>query len=176
MSLITALLFLCGIVATLLLLCAAVIWFEKKHPGTDYDERQKIARGNAYRFSFWMGFVYYFELYIAVLWYFPKDLRPGNVAPAMFIGTLIQAMSFHIYCFFTHADMPMSQKPIVSIWSYTVLAAFNLLELVVDGVREFSVLEPGVNNLSRLMTGFFFLVLAILHLIQLLRNRKEDAE
>ena len=176
MSVITALLSLCVCVAALMLLCTAVIRFEKKHPGKDYDERQKQARGNAYRFSFWMGFAYYFVLYIAVLWYFPKDLRPGNVAPAMFIGMLIQAMSFHIYCFFTHADLPLSEKPIVSIWSYTVLAAFNLLELVIDGVKEFSLLQPGLNSLSRLMTGFFFLVLAVLHLIQLLRNRKENAE
>ena len=102
MSVISALLLLCGIVAVLLLLCAVVIWFEKKHPSKDYDERQKIARGNAYRFSFWMGFVYYFVLYIAVLWYFPKELRSGNVAPAMFFGMLIQGISFHIYCVFTH--------------------------------------------------------------------------
>ena len=174
MSVLTALLLLCAIIAFLMLLSAAVIYFEKKHPGTDYDERQKQARGNAYRFCFWLGFAYYFVLYIIVLWYFPNNLLPGNVAPAMFMGMLIQAMSFHIYCFFTHADMPLSQKPIVSIWSYTVLAAFNLLELVVDGVKEFSLLEPGLNSLSRLMTGFFFLVLAVLHLIQLLRNRREE--
>lgn len=176
MSVLTALLLLCAIIAFLMFLSAAVIYFEKKHPGTDYDERQKIARGNAYRFSFWMGFLYYFVLYTVVLWYFPKDLRPGNVAPAMFFGMILQAMSFHIYCFFTHADMPLSQRPIVSIWSYTVLAAFNLLELVVDGVKEFSLLQPGLNSLSRLMTGFFFLALAVLHVIQFLRNRKEDAE
>ena len=174
MSVFTALLLLSAVIAYLMLLSAVVIHIEKKHPGRDYDERQKQARGNAYRFSFWMGFAYYFVLYIAVLWYFPKDLRPGNVAPAMFFGMLLQAMSFHIYCFFTHADMPLSQKPIVSIWSYTVLAAFNLLELVVDGVKEFSLLEAGLNSLSRLMTGFFFLVLAVLHLIQMLRNRKEE--
>ena len=174
MSIVTALLLLCAVITFLMLLSAVVIHIEKKHPGTDYDERQKQARGNAYRFSFWVGFAYYFVLYIAVLWYFPKDLRPGNVAPAMFFGMLLQAMSFHIYCFFTHADMPLSQKPIVSIWSYTVLAAFNLLELVADGVKAFSLLEPGLNSLSRLMTGFFFLVLAVLHLIQLMRNRREE--
>ena len=176
MSVFTALLLLCTVFALLMLLSAVVIHIEKKHPGTDYDERQKQARGNAYRFCFWLGFVYYFVLYTVVLWYFPKDLRPGNVAPAMFFGMILQGISFHIYCVFTHAALPLSENPLVPIWSYTVLAAFNLLELVVDGVKEFSLLEPGLNSLSRLMTGFFFLTLAVLHVIQFLRNRKEDAE
>ena len=174
MSVITALLLMCALVAVLMLLCAVIIRIEKKHPGEDYDERQKQARGNAYRFSFWLGFVYYFVLYIALLWYFPKDLRPGNVAPAMFFGSILQVISFHIYCVFTHAALPLSENPLMPIWSYTVIGAFNLLELVVDGVRELSILEPGVNNLSRLMTGFFFLVMALMHLIQLIRNRKGE--
>ena len=176
MSIMAALLLMCFLVLFLMGLCAAVIRLEKKHPSKDYDERQKQARGNAYRFSFWLGLLYYFGMYIAALWYFPTELRPGNVAAVIFLGTDLQAISFHIYCLFTHSALPLSEKPLVPIWSYTVLAAFNLLEIVVDGVKEFSVLEPGVNSLSRLMTGFFFLVLAVLHLIQYLQNRKEEAE
>ena len=50
---------LLGILALLVAVCLGVVWLERRFPGKKFDERQKIARGNAYRLSSWVGNVYF---------------------------------------------------------------------------------------------------------------------
>ena len=42
--------------------CGLVVYLERNFPSEKYDERQKVARGNAYRFSHGVGMVYYIGL------------------------------------------------------------------------------------------------------------------
>lgn len=174
MSILEAILLMCGAVLVLMGISAVVIRLEKRFPSSEYDERQKQARGNAYRFSFWIGIAYHFVLSLVVLWVLPKNLRPGNVYPFFQYGLALQAFAFYIYSIFTNAALPMAEKPERTILFYTALAVWNLIRFMGNAGEDISVLEPGPSNLSGLMTGFFFLILVLLHSIQLLKSRRED--
>lgn len=51
MSAMKFLVFSLGVLILLVLVCLGAVWLERRFPGKRFDERQKIARGNAYRLS-----------------------------------------------------------------------------------------------------------------------------
>ena len=56
-----------AVIATVVAVCALAVYLERNMPSDKYDERQKIDRGNAYRFSFLLSMVYYiFLLFVFV--------------------------------------------------------------------------------------------------------------
>lgn len=173
MSVMNALLLMCVFTVVLMAFCAGVIWLEKKYPSENYDERQKQARGNAYRFSFWMGLAYYFVLTLVAIWNRPWDNSVVDLYLLLSFGLTIQAISFHIYCFFTHAALPLSENPKVSIVGYALLAGLNLVQFIGYHSIELSFGGESSNKWVNLMTGFLFLVLTLLHLFQQLRDRGE---
>ena len=77
-------------------ICAVVVHIEKNFPGEKYDERQKIARGNAYRFGHWVGEAWWLFL----LWYFLMGSGKENFAAEPYlliaVGFVLQALSFHM--------------------------------------------------------------------------------
>ena len=173
MTVMKALLLMSAFVAVLAGICAGVIWVEKKFPSRHYDERQKQARGNAYRFSFWLGVIYHFVLTIVAIWNRPWDTEPVELYLLLFFGLVFQAIAFHIYCIFTHAALPMSENPKVAIGSYAVLAAINLVQFVGYRSIELNFGGESSNKWVNLVTGFLFLLLTLIHLFQFIRNRKE---
>lgn len=164
------LLFTLGVLSTLVLICAAVIFLERKYPSEKYDERQKIARGNAYRVSFWVGAVYYLAV-IAIL--IQQVDSPKTVEPYLliFCGFVLQVMVMHIYCIFTHAALPLSEKPGVAVVSYLVCGVLYLV------TNDFSAPLTFVGYESRRWTGLWlcvsFFALGVMHIISLLRREKE---
>lgn len=173
MTVMKALLYMFVFVAILMAVCATVIWLEKKYPGKNYDERQKQARGNAYRFSFWLGMAYHFGLTIAAIWNRPWDSESVDLYLLLYFGLILQAVAFHIYCFFTHAALPMSENPKFSIGSYGVLSGINLMQFLGYRSIELSFGGENSNKWINLLTGFLFLIMALLHLFQCIRDRKE---
>lgn len=173
MSVMNAILLMCVFAAVLMGICAVVIWLENKYPGKNYDERQKQARGNAYRFSFWLGLVYHFGLSLAAIWNHSWSSESVDLYLLLYFGLILQAVSFHIYCVFTHAALPMSDNPKASIGCYGLLAVLNLMQFWGYHSIELSFGGESSNKWANLLTGFLFLVLTVLHLLQLFRDRKE---
>ena len=151
------------------------VYLERNFPSAKYDERQKIARSNAYRFSHWIGMIYYFGLLV----YFTLQAGKSEWVLEPFllvtIGILIQLQSFHIYCLMTHSALPLGEKPMPTVISYTLLGGLYLVQYFVQHIPEDTPWLTGANiyNLLRLLIALDFFALAVMHLIGMLRREKE---
>ena len=165
------------VIVAMVAICLGTVYLERLAPSEKYDERQKIARGNAYRFSFLLSTVYY----IFLLFYF--TLGTGRVEwtlePFLLvtIGILIQMDSFHIYCVLNHCALPLGEKPKTTIVCYCVMGITYLVQYYMLYIPEdvVGLSDSGSRsmNLFRLLISFSFFSLAILHLISCLRKEDE---
>ena len=155
--------------------CALTVFLEREFPSEKYDERQKLARGNAYRFSFLISVVYYLVLMIVFLMNNGKLEWTVQPFAWVFIGILIQLQSFHIYCLMTHCALPLGSKPIPAILCYFLMGGVYLAQYFLQYIPGDVVGFTGAYsfNLFRLLVALDFFSLAVLHLIAFLRKEKE---
>ena len=165
-----------GIFAAILLIlafCAGVIFLEKRFPSDAYDERQKIAQGKANRLAMIVG-LFYFMIVMVIL--IRQVDGPKTVEPYLliFIGILLMVTVDHAYCFLSHAYLPLSENPMTSVICYALGGLAQLL-YIWEALDRFplSLVGHGTASWIHLLMGMDFLFLAAMHLIQLLRDRKE---
>lgn len=143
-----------------------------------YDERQQIDRGNAYRFSWWVGMVYYFGLLTYFVFHTGKGEWLLEPFLLVMIGIMIQLQSFHMYCLMTHSALPLGEKPMPTVISYCLLGGLYLVQYIYqyipkDVASAAGLVGAGSMNLLRLLISLDFFSLAVMHLIAALRKEKE---
>lgn len=162
-----------GVVAALVVLTMVSVWIGKKFPSPRYDERQKIARGNAYRFAFWIGIACYMSTLIILTWGIGGEI-PMEPYLMLFICLAIQTLAFHVYCFMTRSAMPFGEKPVSAIFSYASLGLLQFFNFFRRDVKEVLPLRGvGAYAWINLFMGIFFLSLAVMYVISLLIREKE---
>lgn len=162
------------VIAAIVAICAITVYLEQNFPSEKFDERQKIARGNAHRFSWWVGMAYYFGLMVYFVFRVGKSEWVIQPFLLVVIGILLQLQSFHIYCLMTHSALPLGEKPIPTIIGNLVLGCLYLVQSFAQHIPD-NVGYAGADsmNLFRLVISADFFCLAILHLIAFVRDRKE---
>lgn len=166
------------VIIAIVAVCALVVYLERNFTSEKFDERQKIARGNAYRFSHWIGMVYYFGLLVYFVFHVGKNEWPLEPFLLVAIGILIQLESFHVYCLMTHSALPLGEKPMTTIVGYFAVGGMYLAQFFLQYIHEDKAAAAGLAgagsfNLFRLLITIDFFTLAILHLIAYIRDRKE---
>ena len=116
-----------AVLTILVLLTFCSVWVGKKFPSQRYDERQKIARGNAYRFAFWVGGACYLSMLILMI-YGVEGRAVAEPYLLVYLCMAVQALAFHIYCFVTRSAMPFDEKPGVAIFCYASMAFFQFFD------------------------------------------------
>lgn len=169
MSVWNALLLMLGVLILLVIICLAAVWLEKKFPGKNFDERQKIARGNANRLSSGVGMLYYLVVFTVMVWY-PDISRFVEPSLLIFLGLELQVMVWHIYCIITHASIPLAEKPGVTVDSFLFVGA---MYLTMSRPEPLSLVGSGSNRLIWLSLGVFYGSLAVMHILSLLRRERE---
>ena len=169
------LLFTVLVIAAIAAVCSLAVYLGRNFPSEKFDERQKIARGNAYRFSHWMGMTYYFGLLVYFVFHTGKTQWSVEPYVLIIIGILIQLQSFHIYCLMTHSALPLGEKPVSTIIGNFFLGGIYLAQYYLQHIPENVVGLTGAQsmNLFRLLLSFDFFALAVLHLIAHLRKEKD---
>lgn len=167
-----------AVVAVMAIAAAFAVSAERHASSEKYDEMQKINRGNAYRFSFHVGLVYYFLLMVYFIFHTGKGAWVIEPFVLLLIGIIIQMDSFHIYCLMTHSALPLGEKPLPTIIGYLLLGTMYLVQYFGLYIPEEEAAAAGVSgalsyNLLRLVIALSFISLAVLHLIACLRNEKE---
>lgn len=173
MSMGTILLWMLGILLGIVLLCAVVIFLERKFPGREYDERQKIMRGKAADLSLMTGLVY-FLVVMMILVRQVEEEKTAEPFLLIFFGLELQMLVYHTYCLLTHSAMPLSEKPVTAIVCYSVSGLIQLV-FIFNRLDDFPIAMVGYGSSGwiHLTTGVFFLYLALMHLIALLHKEKE---
>ncbi len=169
MTILEMLLWILGGLGVIVLICKAALWLERYFPGEEYDERQKIARGNAYRVYFYVSIIWLLLGLCLWIW-----LEEEWLFQFFALGIQIQIMTFNIYCFLTHADMPLSSKPKVMIRGNAAMAVYFWIQTVIAVRQNAQWPEKApISALFRLSIAVGFAFMAILYLIQHLRDQKE---
>lgn len=163
------------VIIAIVAVCALVVYLERNFSSEKFDERQKIARGNAYRFSHWIGSAYYFGLFTYFVFHTGKQEWVLEPFVLVMIGILIQVQSFHFYCLMTHSALPLGEKPMTMIVSYSLLGGMYLTQYFLQYIPENTVGLTGYEsyNLFRLLIAFNFFSFAASHLVAFFRDRKE---
>lgn len=165
---------------------AAVIgaWLEKKYPGEGCDERQKLIRGEAYRFSFWVGLLLDAGLYFWLRYGFDFELGTETV---LFVGVQIQIVAFHLYCLVKRMELPLARRSRWTAAVYGLIAVMNFRNFfgnleyaeaydAYSKIYPDTTLTPGVvgeDTYLMLVAGVAFAALAAIHLIQYFWERRE---
>jgi len=162
-----------GILLLIVAFCALVKFLEKKFPTREYDERQKAAQGRASRLGMITGMLYF--MVVMTIMIFQVD-NPKTVEPYLliFIGILLMITVDHAYCFLSHAALPISQNPFIAIVGYGICGIIQLLTVILS--PQWYPLEwvgHGTSGWIHLLAGMDFLFLAVMHLLQYLRDRTE---
>jgi hypothetical protein len=157
------------------LACAAMLCLEKNLPSEKYDERQKVARSNACRFSLVTGMAYNLGLLIHFVLHTGKSEWVVEPFLLLMIGIFLQLLSFHIYCLMSHSALPLGQKPLPTIIGYSILGGMYMMQYFVQYIPEDTPWLTGAEsfNLFRLLLSLFFFSLALMHLIAYLWKEKE---
>ena len=166
------------VVAVIVLACVLAVYVGRNFPSEQFDERQKIARGDAYRFSHWMGMLYWLGLFVHFVMHTGESGWVIEPFLWLIIGILVQLQSFHVYCLITHSALPLGEKPLPTIVSHFVLGGVYLRMYFEQYIPEIAAGAAGISgatsyNLLRLLISLNFFALAVMHLIAYLRKEKE---
>ena len=159
-----------GMLILLGLCWALVLWDRRRIRLREYDERQNIERGNAYKISFWIGIVYY--LVVVTLGAF--DGSAGNLHFLVLLGVLIQVSAFSFCCLLTNAELPLSKKPGAAIASNFLIGVWFFFDAFRSGIT----LGTKLNELRSLawidlLCGTAMIIMGLMQIIQLLCREKE---
>lgn len=140
-------------------------YFSKKH-SNEYDERQTVSRGIAYRYSFWVIIAYFTAAAFASRMGFPFLIS----VPGIYIGIFIALTVFAEVCVFKDAYFTLNEKPL----TYIIISGICFIGFAAWGVR--SVLIGGTDNeigISFTIAAFFLILLVSL-LIRVAYNKKTE--
>ncbi len=162
---------LTGATAAVVLICALVLFLERRFPGKNYDERQKTARGRAYRVSFCLGLAYDVVV-MEILLFQEAGQTVVSGYLLLFAGFMLKNLIFHVYSLLCDAALPLGNKPATAIAGYGITACICLF-YVCRNTQLLALSGEKSTGWIFLLTGFFSLTLALLHLISALRRQKE---
>ena len=158
-----------GLLALVVLLCAAVTWMERKVPKMEYDERQKSVQGKAYALAFNVGLLYFIPVTIWQMLQAEAGKMFMEMYLILFLGIWMQMMLFNTYCIFHGAGLPLSRKCSWALGTCLLFAGYYFVKYV--GFRD-ELNRIGFHFIPLLM-GVGFAYMALLYGIQMLRERKE---
>lgn len=188
MTLIYMILFLLGAVALLAAICLMTVSMENQLPAREYDERQNLIWGKAYRFVFYLGAAYSLTLYGCLElgdWSLPL-----KTSTLLFLGLVLQALGFHIYCLAQNTGLPLKRKGGQMVKSYVLFCALNLVTVTrqiallqiypeYSGQNAFAIMTAPENIdffFNRLLAMAAFATLAVVYLISAYRDQKGEDE
>lgn len=144
---------------------------EKKKP--QFDERQRLAQGDAYKWSFWAMFTYY-TLYVLICG--AGDIHWCDEYLGMFLGVILGATVFGTICILRDAYVRLGQSRAAALISSNVIM-FSQGFLGLTHLREGTVIENGVLSADalQLFLPLFALTLDVACLIKRRMEKREAA-
>lgn len=145
----------------------------KKFGGREFDERQLMEQGRAYKYAFFTLLSYlvvcvYLDIF-GVVW--------SSLSAAAFLGMLLSVGVFAVYCIITDAYFQVGASSWVSI---AVIAGAGLINLIVGIIRaaDGGLVEDGLITARsfQLFAGILLTVVAIVAAVKRLAESGGDTE
>ena len=174
---------ICGMICGVLFL-AGIIWLIQKVGGKlqfrckkdSYDERQLLARGQAYKSAFVT-----LMIYVGIIAFLNDALGIELFMSwgGMMLGICISLMVFATICIVKDAYMSLYENTKGIIMTYSLVALANIIPGICGIVNgEFLWLENGKISMTciNIMVGMLFLILLIVFGAKVIYNRKHSDE
>lgn len=149
-----------------------VVRVVRKNKVSNYDERQLLVRGNAYRNAF-VSMVMYGLLYSVYIIMSEKELMQDGVS--MYIGVLVGVTVFTVYCIWNDAYLRLSQNP----KKYFILGIVVVMLNAIGGfekLREGKVIKDGILtfNCLQISLAIAWLIIEIALIIKLVFEKRVE--
>ena len=145
-----------------------------KYANAQFDERQVVARGRAYRYAF---FTVLFYLLGWGLFELAADIRLWDTYTGCFLGVFLSVTVFAVVAILNDAYFAVNEKPATYLGIFALVTVLNLgigvWNLVTGGdpIVEHGMLTYHSVNL---LVGGMFLVILIVAAIRVWQGKRED--
>lgn len=159
---------ICGVVAL-------VASRRGKSAGAQFDERQIVARGKAYRYAFFTVLIY---LLAWGLFELAAGIRLWDTYTGCFLGVFLSVTVFAVVAILNDAYFAVNEKPATYLGLSALIAILNLgtgVWNLYDGDEP--IIENGVLTYHsvNLLVGGMFLIILIVAAIRIWQGKREDA-
>lgn len=173
-----------GICFMVALLCVMVfllliVHIKNRREKTQFDERQVLIRGTAYRVSFIVSIFYMILCSLTDMF----EIKWAIFTVQMIIGVLLVCSVFAIVCIFTNAYFGVTQKsPGKAIMKYIVVSLVLMIiytAVAISNLRNGeSPITDGALNLSSIfiIVPVFFFIISIALIIKVLLEKRASVE
>ena len=172
-----------AIIGAIVAVIVGCVWFLKTEQrriekdaakGILYDERQVAAHGKAAAFAASVGAGYLLIMYGYIGVFEFEGNLPVNASTLLLGGFWLVMVSYHLGCLMTDSVIPLGGYRFPAVL-YTVLAVVLIAEEFVFGLAA-EALWDRENTLrwDRLVMGFGFLSIGIIHLIARARDKRNQ--
>lgn len=146
----------------------AKVVFKKKIFSCEYDERQELIRGRAFKYGF-LAMMVYFAVFGIGSGILDHELVPTRILCVIGIG--IGLTVFAVYAIWHDAYYALKEKPTAYIVLFLAVIVLNVFAAVRFWVGH----EPGVSPVSmNLIFAAVFLVILIVQLMKMAKDKKEE--
>ncbi len=158
-----------AVIAAIIGLCLLIIWWEKRHPSQNYDERQSMERGKAYRLSTWVGLVYFLVV---------VELQINEIQVEGYLltmgGLMLMLTSFMVYGFLTNSYLTLTQRPLGTAICFLLLGAMQTFNFALrNDMVPLSFTGRGAFSWAMLMLAVVYFTTGIGYLILALGREKD---
>lgn len=164
-----------GIVAGLVI-AAVAMTFTKKNRGEKftYDERQKVSRGEGYKYAFYVLLVYnvaYACLDMAM------DRSWAEPLAGLMVGIALSILVHVIYCIWHECYFSMNEEPKRVLIFFGIISVVNAAIAVMQGL-DGELIENGMltNNCANLVVAVMFGIILIALAVKTVINKREVEE
>lgn len=173
MSLAYVLGFVAGIAAVAVILTIISTLYKKKYGKKryEYDERQELLRGKAYRSAYFVLMAYLAVNGIIVKGF---EIKWADTMTESMLGIFISVTVFVIQCIKNDAYISLSEKPGTYLTLFSVIGLLNMLMCTLFYIRHGSFMTDGELNeiVLNLFSGIMFLILASAMAVKMFRERQ----
>lgn len=170
-----------GVIAGVLfvaLICGVVALVASRRgrcANAQFDERQVVARGRAYRYAF---FTLLFYLLAWGLFELAAGMRLWDTYTGCFLGVFLSVTVFAVVAILNDAYFAVNEKPATYLGISALVTVLNLgtgIWNLIDG--EDPVIENGVLTYHsvNLLVGGMFLIILIVTAVHIWQGKREDA-
>lgn len=161
---------LAGILVGLVIVYVACRWIRQGRGKAQYDERQELIRGKAYKCAFYVTLL---GISIALCTgdYIGKYV---NISVVLFVVLCVGVLMYAGYCIFHDAYFALNSRPGRYAFFSVVVAAVNLVGGIVAFVNSRpSLTEYLPSGVVNILCGVMFMILGILFLAKQGMDRQE---
>jgi len=165
--------FVVGLLITMGFFIISSLVRKNKGKPCEYDERQLLARGKAYKAAFFVLIVYLlvegsFKLVTGIEW--------ADSMTRSFIGICLSVTVFAIICILNDAYLSLKEKPAHCIAVFSLIAFVNLAVVLANYFLKVSFLSEGMLNyhIINFIILIMFAVIMVVFIGKLLHDKKTE--